>query len=301
MIEDPPRIPDNQALRVACSYQGGKQRVAGEIVDKLLEPSLSNNQDTKFYDLCCGSGAITIELISRGIQPSHITMLDLSPWGAFWDAVGRKAFDMARFAELIDSVPSDKRLVKSFLTDLAKMPVGEDEAMVYPLLQAGSFGGKQIWNANGRWQNAFFRDYWEPTPNSIRRSPANPLQPSAKNLYRRVERIVEDCAGLECLRTDVSSVSELVLSRDSVVYIDPPYRNSTGYGFGFDLDTFIGAFRVSHDAPLFVSEGRPLTTDSTRLAFDGAKGGISGSKSGKHEEWLTRFDPIGHMPILDAS
>ena len=62
-------------LIVPCSYQGGKQRLAKKIVDIIFEQN-EINEDTKFYDLCCGSGAITLELINRGIHPSNITMVD---------------------------------------------------------------------------------------------------------------------------------------------------------------------------------------------------------------------------------
>lgn len=59
-----------------CSYQGGKQRVSKEIIDYIFETSMIYG-NTKFFDLCCGSGVITLELISRGIKPQNITMLDM--------------------------------------------------------------------------------------------------------------------------------------------------------------------------------------------------------------------------------
>ncbi len=48
-------------MRVPCAYQGGKQRVAAQIVDHLLEAA--PEPDARFYDLCCGSGAVSIELV----------------------------------------------------------------------------------------------------------------------------------------------------------------------------------------------------------------------------------------------
>jgi glutamate dehydrogenase/leucine dehydrogenase len=32
-----------------------------------------------------------------------------------------------------------------------------------------------------------------------------------------------------------------------------------------------------------------MNDDALMLTFGGAKGGISGSKKGKHQEWLSRF------------
>ena len=52
----------NSLMRVPCSYQGGKQRIASQVVDHLLDAAPS--RDSHFYDLCCGSGAISIELVN---------------------------------------------------------------------------------------------------------------------------------------------------------------------------------------------------------------------------------------------
>ena len=56
----------NNFLRVSCTYQGGKQRFASPIVDHLL--TATTEPDSLFYDLCCGSGAISIELVNRGMN-----------------------------------------------------------------------------------------------------------------------------------------------------------------------------------------------------------------------------------------
>ncbi|MEQ2561290.1 DNA adenine methylase [Sutterella wadsworthensis] len=58
------------------SYQGGKQRLSKNIVDIILKDN-KNNIDYKIYDLCCGSGAISLELINRGINPEKIVMCDM--------------------------------------------------------------------------------------------------------------------------------------------------------------------------------------------------------------------------------
>lgn len=79
------------------------------------------------------------------------------------------------------------------------------------------------------------------------------------------------------------------LPDDAVVYVDPPYQSTTGYAFGFDIPSFISRFREINRAPLFISEGAPLNDSAILLTFGGAKGGISGNRKGKHEEWLSRF------------
>lgn len=274
-------------LRVPCAYQGGKQRVAAQIVDILLEAAPGPN--SRFYDLCCGSAAVSIELVNRGVDPSRILMLDISSWGSFWSAIGSGTFNMDAFDKFLSDLPSDKRDFKTHMSALSTLPVGDNGVELYPVLQACSFGGKQIWRNGERWANACFRDYWEPTATSIRRSHANPMQPSPIELRRRVDALVKGMRGVTCLNTDIMTVLSDPFPSNAVVYVDPPYQSTTRYAFGFDLKSFINLFREVNQAPLFVSEGVKLSDNALMLTFGGAKGGISGVRKGKHQEWLNRF------------
>lgn len=274
-------------LRVPCAYQGGKQRVAAQIVDTLLAAAPS--PDTRFYDLCCGSAAVSIELVNRGVAPERICMLDISSWGLFWDTIGSGRFDMAAFDQILHGLPRDKRAIKAHVSSLAAQPARGREAELYPVLQACSFGGKQIWRQEGKWINACFRDYWEPTATSVRRSPANPMQPCPAELRRRVAALAQRMKGVTCRHADITTVLGEALPQDAVVYIDPPYRGTTGYAFDFNLMDFIARFQSSHQAPLFISEGVPLNGQAVMLMFGGAKGGISGVRKDRHQEWLSRF------------
>lgn len=274
-------------LRVPCSYQGGKQRVAAQIVDHLLKAAPGPN--SRFYDLCCGSGAVTIELVNRGVDPSRILMLDISSWGAFWSAIGSGTFNMDAFDQFLSELPSDKRNFKTYMSALSALPVADHEVELYPLLQACSFGGKQIWRNGEHWANACFRDYWEPTATSIRRSHANPMQPSPTELRRRIVALVNGMKGVTCHNVDIMTILGAPIPNNAVLYVDPPYRTTTSYAFSFDLTTFINRFREVNQGPLFVSEGVPLNDNALMLIFGGAKGGISGVRKGKHQEWLSHF------------
>lgn len=274
-------------MRVPCSYQGGKQRVAAQIADHLLKAAPGPN--SRFYDLCCGSGAVSIELVNRGVDPSRIWMLDISSWGSFWSAIGSGTFNMDAFDQFLSELPSDKRDLKTYMSALSALPVGNHEVELYPLLQACSFGGKQIWRNGERWANACFRDYWEPTATSIRRSHANPMQPSSTELRRRIDALVSGMRGVTCLNMDIMSVLSAPIPSNAVVYVDPPYQGTTRYAFNFDLTSFIKRFREVNQVPLFVSEGVPLNDNALMLIFGGAKGGISGARKGKHQEWLSHF------------
>ncbi|HLS02859.1 MAG TPA: hypothetical protein VK054_12945, partial [Beutenbergiaceae bacterium] len=248
-----------------------------------------HGENTQFYDLCCGSGAISIELVNRGINPTQITMVDMSSWGAFWAAIGSGEFNTATFDALVNHVPEDKHHVKFHMQTLAAQPLDGNEAELYPVLQAASFGGKQIWHNGTRWENAFFRDYWKPTPTSVRRSPANPMQPSPTELRRRVVALATAMKGVRGLKADVMTMLHTPLPADAIVYVDPPYQDTTAYAYAFDVIEFATRFREINHAPLYVSEGKPLSDDAVQLAFGGAKGGIAGSRAGKHQEWLSRF------------
>lgn len=274
-------------LRVPCAYQGGKQRIASQIVDQLLAAAPSAH--SRFYDLCCGSGAVSIELVNRGVDPSRISMLDLSSWGRFWSAVGSGTFNIKVFDDYLKRLPNDKREVQSHMSAISSLPIGDYEAELYPILQACSFGGKQIWRRGDNWANACFRSYWEPTATSVRRSPANPMQPSPNELRRRILDLLKGMRGVTCFNEDITTLLDSSIPSDAVVYVDPPYKSTTGYAFGFDLKSFIERFQKINSVPLFVSEGVALNEDSILLTFGGAKGGISGVRKGKHEEWLGRF------------
>ncbi|WP_223146181.1 hypothetical protein [Pusillimonas sp. ANT_WB101] len=232
---------------------------------------------------------MSIELVNRGVAPSRICMLDISSWGSFWSAIGSGTFNMDAFDQFLSDLPSDKRDLKAYMSALSALPVGDHEIELYPLLQACSFGGKQIWRNGERWANAFFRDYWEPTATSIRRSPANPMQPSPTELRRRIDALVNGMKGVTCLNIDIMSVLSDPFPKDAVVYVDPPYQGTTGYAFGFDITSFISRFCEVNQVPLFISEGVPLSDNALMLTFGGAKGGISGTRKEKHQEWLSRF------------
>ncbi|MEG0835558.1 MAG: class I SAM-dependent methyltransferase [Christensenellaceae bacterium] len=277
----------SKKLSVPCCYQGGKQRVSKEVVDSIFQSLPNTGDHTYYYDVCCGSGAFTVELLNRGVNASNITMIDISSWGSFWNLLGSGNFDMDTFDRYLAAVPEDKSLVKDHMIKLAQEDALVDEQYKYILLQACSFGGKQIWRDGSIWRNAFFRSYWKPTATSVRRSPANPMQPCPATLRKRVAELVDSAKGLTCVNADVLTLFDWDIADNSVIYIDPPYRDTTAYAFGFDVDEFIASLKSHTKAAIFVSEGIPLSGNAKQLVFGGAKGGISGNKRGKHEEWLS--------------
>lgn len=286
-------------LEIPCSYQGGKQRLAKQIVDIFYKEN-NINDDTKFFDLCCGSGAISLELINRGFNPNNITMIDNGCFGQFWQDIANGEFDLDIFKREIENLPNLEN-IQSYLKKLSDLPVNEDKMVYhYLLLQAGAFGSKQIWIENNKWKNNTFRSYWLPTETSNRRSPVNPMMPMPNTLYNRVESIVKQLSG--SIIASRESVFDAVYRIDEernkgnkniIIYIDPPYANTTGYKETFDIYSLEG--QIWSTSPIYISEGYKMqgASESYLLSVGRTKGNISGeAKKKPTEEWLNRFNLI---------
>jgi hypothetical protein len=262
------------------TYQGGKGRLASQIVETIGLP-----RDTRFYDLCCGSGAVAVEAVNAGQDASKITMVDLGPWGLFWKAIGNGSFDVGRFETLCGRLPLDPRHIKVAIDALFRAPAGDDAIYVFLLLQATTVGGTAVWIENGSWKKGGgFRDYWLPTATSSRRSHVNPMMPMPSTILERVVVLAEKMRGVEGICGDIADAIPLI--RDGVVYIDPPYQGTTTYGHAVDVVGLARALPV----PCWVSEGRALTENAVCFSTGRAKGGITGDrKRAANEEWLSMF------------
>lgn len=252
------------------TYQGGKQRLASKILDVINPPN-----DCSFYDLCCGSGAVSIELVNRGHSPHKIHMLDKGPWGLFWKTVGEGTFDLSAFRRQIDEIPQDVIKIQGYVKELSKQSADINTPYVYLILQASSFGGKAIWIENNKWKNCSFRNYWLPTATSNRRSPVNPMMPMPETLFKRTQEVCVGMRGVHGYYADISTIVP-----DGVVYIDPPYSKTTAYGSDFNVLECI-------KTKCYVSEGRPLSSESYLISSGRKKGGISGERAVANEEWLS--------------
>ena len=277
-------------LQAPCSYQGGKSRLASKIVDIMFEQN-NINEWTEFYDLCCGSGAVSIELVNRGVQPSQITMVDKSPWGLFWQGVGDYSFSTEVFKYYINEIPKDITRIKKHVEEMSKQPANDGmfNNMVYKylILQASSFGSKAIWVENNEWKNTSFRSYWLPTETSKRRSPVNPMMPMPDTLFDRVEAISANMMDVKGVYGDADKVE---VSENSIVYIDPPYKDTTHYGHNFDYLSYIKKIKnKSSNVKIYLSEGIPLSNNAIQLSHTRKKGGISGNRKTSNEEWLNIF------------
>jgi len=281
-------------LTIPCAYQGGKQRIAKQVVDIILQYINNDNNNSgniKFYDMCCGSGAISIELVNQGFNPDNIIMVDASPWGLFWRQIGDGTFSMYIFKYWIDSVPKDISKIQEYIKELSKNLIHKtqlDISYIFLLLQASSFGSKSIWIKNNKWRNASFRNYWLPTETSSRRSPVNPMMPMPNTLYQRVQDL---SFGMEGVKGCYGDCNDIHIENNSIIYIDPPYDKTTKYGFEFDYMKFIEKYKNNNI--ILLSEGIVLSDNNYNLTDRRSKGGISGERKKKaNEEWLNVFGRV---------
>lgn len=268
-------------LLAPVAYQGGKCRLADAIVANMeLGPY------ARFFDFCCGSGAVSIAAVNAGLRPENIVMVDQGPWGIVWETIGAGAFDLDVFHGYCDDVPSDPSKIRRHMEELYQEPPGSDAAYRFLLLQAASIGGKAFGLREGRWvRGSGFRDYWKPTATSKRRSPVNPMMPMPKTIFERVKRLVVGMKGVKGVYGDASDV---FVPPGSVVYIDPPYQGTTGYDF--NIDSVEVAKKISQGSTAWMSEAKPVSDRAVRLSGGRRKGGITGDRKREaHEEWLSCF------------
>ena len=257
-----------------CSYQGGKQRLANQICDIIEE---REGFDFVFYDLCCGSGAVSLEMINRG---HSVVMIDKGPFGAVWEKVGNSDFKIDELEREIKKLPSIEE-IGTYLKELSNKPVDEDRFVYqYLLLQAGAFGSKQIWVKDGKWCNNTFRNYWKPTETSNRKSPVNPMMPMPDTLYSRMfDILVYGSEYISGHNIDIFDSLDIIKSDSwkKVIYIDPPYQNTTGYLESFDIFEVVSELKGEH---IYVSEGFEFDLPNCEhiiLSEGRKKGNVSGT------------------------
>ena len=82
----------------------------------------------------------------------------------------------------------------------------------------------------------------------------------------------------------------MIILIKSYIYIDPPYVDTTKYGFDFDHQLFIYELTKTIDSPVLLSEYKPYSDICVRLTIDGAKGGISGNRERQINEYLNFYN-----------
>ena len=276
----------NNVLKPMFAYQGGKTKLSSKIYNEITSRC---GKDVTFVDVCCGGGSVSVEFINNGLHPENIYMFDSGAIGAFWQQVSEGTFDLDYFEYIIHKIPSDLENIKGFMENLSKIEYGYvgDVVSEYLLLQASAFGGKQIYDLGCKFSNTSFRSYWKPTETSSRRSPVNPMMPMPSTLLDRVKKVVNEMQPIKATHTYAENIdfSKIKTDKELVIYIDPPYKGTTGYKDSIDLSLVINNAKCV-GAKVFVSEYYNLSADFVILS-DTTKGGISGDRKGSMVEYLS--------------
>ena len=269
------------------TYQGAKVRLASEIVDRI-----GVGPDQVFYDVCCGGGSITLELLNRGHPANNIVMVDIGPWGVFWKTLAEGTFRMVDFDQWLSQVPNDLCKIPDWMAEVSALPATEEVIpYLFPLLQAAAFGGKAIGLKGTSWVRGDtggaltqgWRRYWTPTATSDRRSPVNPMMPMPNTIRERVVSLIGPMEGVIVVQGNAVDLEP----RDGIVYVDPPYLGTTGYAEEFDFD--LPPLWASRGCDVWVSEGRPVSENAVCISRGRSKGGVSGKRKKANEEWLSYF------------
>jgi hypothetical protein len=211
--------------------------------------------------------------------------LDNSVWGLFWKMIGDGSFELLKFKRFIDTIPKDITKIKEYALEILQQPSDIDTVYRFLFLQACSFGGTPTWIEDNKWKkNGGLRNYWLPTETSNRKSPVNPMMPMPQSLYERVKLIVDKMKGVNALHMNIEDFNNF--DSNSIIYIDPPYENTHGYGYKFNTDSYIKT--LPHKC--YVSEGKQTSENAIRITGSRKKGGINGNRKSKNEEWLNIFN-----------
>lgn len=257
-------------LIAPLSYQGGKQRLSRQILEEI-----NNRVDLTgktFIDLCCGSGAVGLESLN---YCSKAVFVDKGEMGNFYSSLSE--FSLSDFKKEIDLLPEIDK-IKEYLTQRSKETVPTENMQrvyLYLLLQSGAFGSKQIWVEDKNWKNCSFRSYWQPTLTSNRRSQVNPMMPMPETLYQRVKDIIERKEDITGYQKNITEFINEYDFTDCIVYLDPPYKDTTGYLDSFDILEVIDLLKEK--VPLFVFYNEDLTEDTVEFG-QRPKGNINGIK-----------------------
>ena len=272
------------AIGVPTGYKGSKRAIAGVIAAEIIA-----TDPPHVYDLCAGSGAITLALIAAGYPVAQITMVEAGPWGMFYTEASEGGLCMGNLrALLLDEMPKDPRDVAAWVEgDVALRDPGAEEFIV---LQAASYGSTPVWHDGERWRRGATsanraykaRSYWEPGPLSKEKHPRGTIFNPSK-IIDSVADIDVMCRGLGVIWGEVSLVSGEY--QPATCYMDPPYAGDSGYGWTVDVDAVLAAA----PRPFLMSEGIawPGATSARQIGL--RRGGAVSAGSARRQEWLSTF------------
>ena len=232
---------------------------------------------------------------SLGIEghPSAVSLSDPGPWGSVMAVV----LDPEKRQEVVDQLFSlSERDPRTLYDELQGNPIPDDWstfACEYLFLQRLSFSGKAVGIRDGRWASTGFNaSSAYGLPGTDRFGPVKPMIPSLISVLEGYRTALRPDATVTCERAPAAP-PEGPSPPDTLVYIDPPYSDTTSYPNGSlsrdDVVELARAWRAA-GATVMVSEGEPLQAlvdhgwQMTQLY---AGRSDTSPFRGKQQEWVT--------------
>lgn len=250
-----------------------------------------------FVELCCGSAAVTLRLLSAHARPPISYMGAKTGYAtAILHALGLRSGQGADACMLVEAGPWAKawRLLTTpdgcrAVAAVIRAWIGEDARALWERLRSEPVAGgdsedvaRWLWIAGNSWKNDC--ETWK---RQDERDNGGASTITCETLADRV-----DCSWPPTIVSNapVQEVTTGILPAGTVVYFDPPYQGTTGYKHGLSRDQVLEVARRWADAGAIVcvSEAEPLPLPGWHhVEITGARVGQKRTFSKQQREWLT--------------
>ena len=267
-------------------YQGSKSRVAERIFSLLYQFACSDDCNVHFYDLFGGGGSMSQYALKYTKWHVHYNELRASTLNAFrqeitgdWQYrwVSREDFKKGNITDL-------ERIIWSFGNDELSYIYGNDIedfkravwACCFGIKSAGFSSNKEAYNAlcSRVFKTKESEDYtidfseekiFDLLDNynvvnrfKLRNCKQNSCKIQSLESLESLQRLqslqsLQSLESLQRITLTNEDYRNIHVGSNAIIYCDPPYRNTKGYGVDFDFKAF-DAWALARTAPLFVSE-----------------------------------------------
>lgn len=240
-----------KTLRPFTRYLGSKRKLADKILDIIYPLGYDGKM---FYDLCCGGGAITMAAINRGVPPHKIVMLDAGYYGEVWERIGNGTFDIDYMLDILKRVPFYGSMQARYLGEYKK--IAPNDCYHFLLFVAVAYINKLAF-VNNRWMLSIVSNK---ASFAVRDNNKNPSEYRAFNKQRFIQRLTACYSLMRGVRAYQLPLRDVPKLAAGIVYIDPPYKDTTGYKGFADFDLKVEARNVLETfGGAYISEYRKLS------------------------------------------
>lgn len=228
-------------------------------------------------------------------KPEILWLADTGPWSDTWGALLRSKEGRNDVLESLRRIRMDPKARFDCLNGSEAPFLRTDFAAEFLFLQRLAFSGKHVKIVDGCWRSPGFNKtsaYGKPATDRF-----GEIKPMLPSLIRAIEGLPE-CRDLTFLSAE-HAIKELFhnewgIHRPTLVYLDPPYAGTTGYGSGCTRTQVIALANrcLRQGAAVMASEAEPLTELKGWRTKQIAGPRTDGSPfKGKQAEWVTYCKP----------